>query len=87
MTLLSLRTAGTLLAGVGASHFVAPGLYEPITAPVFPDDTRSWIYRNGATELALGLALRNNSRTLRAAGLAGLLGYTLWLGTNAAKNR
>lgn len=87
MALLSLRTAGTLLASVGASHFVAPHLYESVTAPVFPTDTRSWIYRNGATELALGLALRNNNRTLRGVGLAGLLGYAAWLGSNLKKHR
>lgn len=86
MSLFSLRTAGVLLAGVGASHFVAPEVYQPLTAPLFPEDTQGWIYRNGATELAIGLALATGKRPLRRIGLAGLAGYLGWLGVNAVKN-
>lgn len=86
MALFSLRTAGTVLAGVGASHFVAPQAYEPITAAAFPHDTRSWTYRNGATELALGLGLRSRRSALRKLSIAGVGAYVLWIGVNGAKN-
>lgn len=86
MALFSLRTAGTLLAGIGASHFVAPTAYEPLTASVFPHDTRSWVYRNGATELALGLGLRSRKSALRKLSIVGIGAYLLMLGANAAKN-
>ena len=85
MALFSLRTVGVLLAGVGASHFVAPDVYEPMTSAVFPEDTREWVYRNGASELAIGLALATGKRPLRRIGLVGLAGYLAWLGGNAAK--
>jgi len=45
------------LAAVGLTHFVKPELFAPITAPVFPEDTTTWTYRNGACETAIGVAL------------------------------
>lgn len=79
------RTAGLLLAGTGALHFAAPKAFEPISKVAFPENTRQWIYRNGATELALGLALASD-RT-RKLGVAGVAAYTLWLGARTATNR
>ncbi|MDL4774762.1 MULTISPECIES: hypothetical protein [Thermomonosporaceae] len=80
-----LRTAGLVLAATGAAHFAAPKAFEPVSRLPFPNDTRAWIKRNGAAELALGLALTAD-RT-RKAGLAGVAAYTLWLGARTAYNR
>ncbi len=52
-----LRAAGIVLAATGAAHFAAPKAFEPISRLPFPQDTQAWIKRNGATELALGVAL------------------------------
>ncbi|REE95190.1 hypothetical protein [Thermomonospora umbrina] len=79
------KKAGLLLAGTGALHFAAPRLFEPISRVAFPEDTRRWIYTNGATELALGLAVAG-ARTRRA-GLAGVAAYTAWLGARAVRRR
>ncbi|TCP57248.1 hypothetical protein EV191_1011201 [Tamaricihabitans halophyticus] len=72
------RAFGLLLAGTGAAHFAAPQAFESISKTAFPEDTTTWVYRNGATEVALGLAL--TSRRTRKLGTIGLLGYTAWLG-------
>lgn len=80
-----LRFAGLALAATGAAHFAAPKAFEPISKLAFPNDTQAWIKRNGATELALGLALTTD-RT-RKAGLVGVAAYTLWLGARSAYNR
>jgi uncharacterized membrane protein len=85
MAVLSLRTAGVLLAATGAAHFAAPKRFEAVTALAFPDNTRQWTYRNGATELALGLAL-TVPRT-RKLGVAGVAAYTAWLGARARAGR
>jgi hypothetical protein len=87
MAHLSTRTAGTALAFVGASHFVTPGLYEPATTLAFPTNTRDWVYRNGATEVVLGLTLRSRRTQLRRLSVAGIAGYLLWLGVNTVKSR
>ncbi|MBN6040443.1 hypothetical protein [Amycolatopsis sp. 195334CR] len=79
------RVAGMLIAGTGLAHFAAPRLFEAITAPLFPKDTRGWVYRNGATELALGVAL--SADKTRKAGIAGLAAYVVWLASRAAANR
>ncbi|WP_030166268.1 hypothetical protein [Spirillospora albida] len=80
-----LRTAGLALAATGAAHFAAPQAFASITKQAFPTDTDAWIKRNGATELALGLAL--TAERTRKAGLAGLAAYTVWLGARTAMNR
>lgn len=85
MTDRSARTAGMLIAGTGLAHFAAPRLFESVTAPLFPEGTRSWVYRNGATELALGAAL-TAGRT-RKVGIAGLAAYVAWLASRAVANR
>lgn len=80
-----LRLAGFALAGTGALHFARPQLFEPMTKMAFPEDTARWIQRNGATEVALGLAL--TSGKTRIAGVAGVAAYTLWLGSRALAAR
>ncbi|HEX2314836.1 MAG TPA: hypothetical protein VHJ17_13930 [Thermomonospora sp.] len=79
------KRTGLLLAGTGALHFAAPRLFEPVSRLAFPEDTRRWVYTNGATEVVLGLAVAGE-RTRRA-GLAGVAAYTLWLGARAARRR
>ncbi|MFC0039964.1 hypothetical protein [Actinomadura rayongensis] len=79
-----LRTAGLVLAATGAAHFAAPGAFAPVTRIAFPENTRAWIQRNGATEIALGLAL--TARRTRRAGLAGTALYAAWLGARTARN-
>jgi uncharacterized membrane protein len=74
-----IRLAGIALAGTGALHFARPQLFEPMTKIAFPENTQQWIQRNGATELALGLAL--TSRKTRLIGLGGVAAYALWLGS------
>jgi len=80
-----LRTAGIALAATGLAHFAAPKAFEPISKLAFPNDTDAWIKRNGATELALGVALAVDKT--RKAGLVGTAVYTAWLGARAAYNR
>ncbi|WP_258903459.1 hypothetical protein [Actinokineospora sp. UTMC 2448] len=70
------------MAGTGAAHFVAPKAFEPISRRPFPDDTRRWVLRNGATEVAIGLAIAG-PRT-RALGIAALACYATWLATRFA---
>ena len=80
---VSLIGLGT--AAVGVAHFVKPEAFAPITAPVFPEDTTTWTYRNGACETAIGLALV--SPRTRRLGLAGLAGYVGFLGYRAVKSK
>lgn len=78
------KLLGMGLAATGAAHFVVPEAFEGITKLPFPDDTRTWISRNGATELAVGAAIAYPKT--RKIGLIGLGAYVLWLGANIAKN-
>ncbi len=80
-----LRLAGLLLAGTGAAHFAAPHVFDPLSKAAFPENTRQWTYRNGATEIALGLAL--TTKKTRLLGLAGAAGYTYWLAGRVRANR
>jgi uncharacterized membrane protein len=76
---------GVLLTAAGLSHFIKPDLYQPIVAPIFPDDTAKHIQINGSIETALGLGLV--VRKTRKLALLGVLGYIAYLGANAARNR
>ncbi len=77
--------AGAVLAATGLAHFARPQLFEPITAPVFPDDTRRHIYLNGGIETALGVGLAvPKTRKIAAAGALGYLGY---LAVSAVRSR
>lgn len=76
---------GVALAGTGVAHFVAPQLFQSITQPAFPRNTRNFIYLNGGIETALGLGLA--VQKTRKAAVLGLLGYAAYLGVNAVRNR
>ncbi|MDP9094043.1 MAG: hypothetical protein M3N95_14210 [Actinomycetota bacterium] len=78
----SLKLLGALVAGTGAAHFVVPETFEQLTKSAFPDDTKQWVQRNGATEVAIGLAIVGG-RT-RKFGVVALLGYTGWLVSRVA---
>lgn len=78
-----LTISGLGLAATGVAHFVAPQLFEPITAPVFPDDTSEWIKRNGASETVIGFAIA--APATRKLGFLGLAIYGAFLGSRAAK--
>jgi uncharacterized membrane protein len=77
--------AGLALAATGLAHFARPALFESITAPAFPSNTRQNIYINGGIETALGLGLAA-PKTRKLAAL-GLLGYGAYLAGNVARNR
>lgn len=76
------RIVGLGIAGTGVAHFIAPAIFEPITKPAFPENTREWTYANGATETVIGLAIAN--RPTRLLGIAGLVGYVGFLGSRIA---
>lgn len=76
---------GLAMAAIGVAHLVRPQLFESISAPVFPENTRQHIYVNGGIETALGLGIAVPKT--RKAALAGLVGYVAYLGVNAARNR
>ncbi len=77
--------AGLSLVGAGLAHFVAPQLFESMTKPAFPRDTDRHIKTNGSIETALGVGLLV-PKTRRLAAVGGL-GYLVYLGVNAARNR
>lgn len=77
--------AGLALAGAGVSHFVAPALYEGLTKPAFPTNTRQHVYVDGAIETAVGLGIA--SPKTRKLALVGLVVYLLYLAGNVARNR
>jgi uncharacterized membrane protein len=78
------RYSGLALAGVGVSHFTSPRLWEPISKPAFPHNTRRQIYTNGAIETALGLGF--GTRQTRSLAIVGLIGYIAYLGGNAIRS-
>lgn len=82
MALLSPRKLGFVLAALGAAHLAAPDAFEEVTKVAFPENTKDWVLRNGATETVLGAALM--LKRTRKLAVLGLLGYTGWLGYNAA---
>ncbi|HEY3014214.1 MAG TPA: hypothetical protein VGJ41_03850 [Nocardioides sp.] len=79
------RLLGGLIAATGAAHFAAPKAFEPVSSLAFPNDTRSWVYRNGAAEVAIGAALM--TRKTRKLGLAGLAAYGAFLGSRVVTSR
>lgn len=76
---------GLVLAGTGVSHFIRPELFEGITAPIFPRETRKHIYANGAMETAIGLGFAVPQT--RKLAVAGLLAYGAYLAGNAVRSR
>ena len=81
MALLSAGKVGFLLTAFGAAHFAAPEAFEEVTKVAFPENTKDWVVRNGATEAAIGLAMM--LKPTRKLGVLSLLGFTGWLGYNA----
>ena len=77
--------AGLALAGAGVSHFVAPALYEGLTKPAFPTNTRQHVYVDGAIETAVGIGIA--APKTRKLALVGLVVYLLYLAGNVARNR
>ncbi|MBB5918839.1 putative membrane protein [Nocardia transvalensis] len=73
------RLFGLGLAGAGAAHFTAPQVFDQLTGVAFPSATRQWTYRNGFTELLLGLAIAY--RRTRTVGAIGLIAYVAFLGS------
>ncbi|CRZ16446.1 DoxX family protein [Mycolicibacterium neworleansense] len=79
------KLVGLSVVGAGISHFVKPQLFESITKPAFPNDTRTHIYTNGGIETAIGLGLLL-PKTRKLATI-GTLGYVAYLAGNAVRNR
>lgn len=77
--------AGIALAGAGLAHFAVPQLFEGLTKPAFPDDTRQHVYIDGGIETVVGLGLA--VQRTRKLAIAGLIGYLLYLAGNVARNR
>lgn len=64
------------LAATGLSHFFKPQVYEKMTALAFPNNTRRYVYANGAIETAIGVGLvAPQTRKFALAGIAGYLGF------------
>ncbi len=79
------QLGGLVLAGTGLAHFVSPGAFESVTASAFPRNTRQHVYIDGGIETALGLAVMVPQT--RKLALIGGIGYLVYLGSNAARNR
>ncbi|WP_338770024.1 hypothetical protein V7968_06835 [Nocardia vulneris] len=79
------RAFGLGLAGTGAAHFTAPRAFDPVTARAFPRATRRWTYRNGLTEMVLGLAI--TFRRSRPIGSVGFIAYLAFLASRLAGAR
>ncbi len=79
------RLSGLVVAGVGLSHFTSPQLFDGITRPAFPRNTRQRVYLHGGVETALGLGL--SSAKTRPLAAVGTIGYLAYLAGNAARNR
>ncbi len=77
--------AGLALAGAGVAHFVVPQLFEGLTKPAFPSNTRQHVYIDGGIETAVGLGLA--AQQTRKLALIGLAGYLLYLIGNVVHNR
>lgn len=73
-----LPVIGAALAATGLAHFAKPELFEAITAPAFPTNTRRHVYTNGTIETVLGAGLvAPQTRKFALAGVAGYLGYLI----------
>jgi uncharacterized membrane protein len=77
--------AGLAIAGTGVSHFTSPQLFEAVTKPAFPRDTRRHVYTHGGIETALGLGF--SARKTRPLAIVGLIGYGAYLVGNALRHR
>lgn len=73
-----LRTASpyllaALLAGAGVTHFLKPGLYDPIVPHALPGPARAWTYASGVAELGVAAAVAVPGTRKRGALAAALL--------------
>ena len=70
---------GAALAAMGLSHFAKPQVFEKITAPAFPQNTRRHVYVNGTIETALGVGrVVPQTRKFALAGVAAYVGYLIF---------
>ena len=76
---------GAVLAAMGLSHFAKPEVFEKITAPTFPQNTRRHVYTNGAIETALGVGMVIPKA--RRFALAGVAAYLIYLVVGAVRSR
>ena len=76
---------GLALAGTGLAHFVVPELFEGMTKPAFPTNTRQHVYIDGGIETAVGLGLA--AKKTRKLAILGLIGHLLYLTGNVVRNR
>ena len=79
------RYSGLAVAGIGLSHFSSPQMFESITKPAFPRNTRQHMYTNGGIETALGLGL--SARQTRPLAIVGTIGYLAYFAGNVVRNR
>jgi uncharacterized membrane protein len=79
------RVAGVGFTAAGLTHLVRPTAWEPLTRPLFPDNTRRHIYTNGSIETVLGLGLL--SRRTRKATLGGFAAYGAYLVAGVLRNK
>jgi len=77
--------AGAALAAMGLSHFAKPQVFEKITAPAFPQNTRRHVYVNGTIETALGVGMVVPQT--RKFALAGIVAYVAYLIFGAVRGR
>ena len=71
--------AGAALAAMGLSHFAKPEVFEKITAPAFPQNTRRHVYVNGTIETALGVGMVvPQTRKFALAGIVAYVGYLIF---------
>ena len=77
--------AGAALAAMGLSHFAKPEVFEKITAPAFPENTRRHVYTNGTIETALGVGMLVPKA--RRFALAGVAAYLIYLVLGAVRSR
>nr|WP_064569840.1 hypothetical protein [Gordonia sp. LAM0048] len=75
--------AGLAGAGLGLAHFVAPQAFAPITRPLFPHNTTSWTYRNGAAETVIGIGFV--APATRPVATVALIAYVGFLATRAVR--
>ena len=78
MPMSRITGVGAALAATGLAHFAKPQLFEAITAPAFPNNTRRHVYLNGGIETALGVGMvAPQTRKFALAGVVGYLGYLI----------
>jgi len=70
---------------IGLSHFLWPGVFDPINALGFPDHPRRFTYINGAIETAIGV-LMARSETRRLSRVVGTC-YVTYLAGNVIRTR